>query len=210
MLEEGDVPSPIDLRRMGDARCWADTAMQRRPVRQDVFAAMVHALGLLSQESPKVLELGSGPGFFAAYLLQQTRAARYTGLDFSDAMHALARQRLGDTDDTRARVSFITANFKEPQWHKTLGPYDAIVTLQAVHELRHKRHAPALYQAVAEILRQGGTFLMGDHHAGPGGMSNTALYMTVEEHRDALRQGGFAHVDLLFHEGGLVLFRAQQ
>jgi trans-aconitate methyltransferase len=64
-----DVPSPLEFRDMVDARAWAATAEQR----------------------PGRNELGSGPGFLAERLLRRLPDAHYTALDFSPAMHELAR-----------------------------------------------------------------------------------------------------------------------
>jgi hypothetical protein len=79
--------------------------------------------------------------------------------------------------------------------------------MQAVHELRHKQHATALYRQVGTVLRLGGSFLMCDHYVGEGAMSDRALFMTMEEHEAALRGAEFKNVHLLFQAGGLVLYR---
>jgi predicted methyltransferase len=81
--------------------------------------------------------------------------------------------------------------------------------MQDDHELRHKRHAPRFYQEVHQLLRGGGVFLVCDHFVGKGAMTDTALYMTIDEHEAALRAGGFARVELLLQKGGLVLSRAE-
>ena len=59
-----DVPSPIDLRNMPDARRWADAAMLVRPARHNVFDRIVQELRDLRSQQLSVLELGSGPGFW--------------------------------------------------------------------------------------------------------------------------------------------------
>jgi hypothetical protein len=120
-------------------------------------------------------------------------------------MHLLARERLGVLVD---RVRFVEADFRTSAWTVGLPMFDAIVSVQAVHELRHKKHAPGLYQAIRELLRSGGIFLMCDHFVGHGGMIDTSLYMNVEEHDEALRASGFNRVKMLSQKGGLVLFRA--
>jgi hypothetical protein len=86
---------------------------------------------------------------------------------------------------------------------------DAVVTMQSVHELRHKRHAPALYGQVRSVLHESGVLLVCDHFVGAGGMADAELFMTLEEHESALLAGGFSRIRLLRKDGGLVLFRAQ-
>jgi cyclopropane fatty-acyl-phospholipid synthase-like methyltransferase len=198
--EPEDVPIPIDFRAPADARDWAASAMTRRPYRVEIFQAIAAELAGRQQ----VLELGSGPGFLAEAILKSGWTGSYTALDFSDAMHSLARERLGHL---AAGMEFVTRDFKEPGWAAGLGPYDAVITMQAVHEVRHKRHVPTLYEAVRELLSPGGGFIMCDIFAGEGGKDDTDLFMTPEEHESAL-QRAFTGVRLLLRTGGLVLFRA--
>ncbi|MGQ0528774.1 MAG: class I SAM-dependent methyltransferase [Panacagrimonas sp.] len=199
-----DVPSPIDLRTLADASVWAQQAMAKRPWREDFFA--VFAEHLQRQDARCILELGSGPGFLAQHLLQALPQCDYTLLDFSAAMHALASARLGALS-TRTRQ--VLADFKTPEWSQGLRRFDAVVTMQAVHELRHKRHASALHRAVQSLLNRNGQYLVCDHYVGDDGMKNDVLYMSVIEQQDALRSAGFAEVSILLRKGGLVLHSAR-
>ena len=198
-----DVPSPIDLRLMEDARPWAEAALAKRPVRPEIFDAFAREIGTGRR---RVLELGSGPGFLAGHLLRANPGLRYVALDFSAAMHQLAAERLGER---AAHVSFVERSFREPSWGEGLGPFDVVVTNQAVHELRHKDYAAALHAQVRPLLAPGGVYLVCDHFLGEGGLSNDSLYMTVAGQRDALLRGGFASVDEVMVKGGLALHRAE-
>jgi SAM-dependent methyltransferase len=198
-----DVPSPIDLRLMSDARPWAETALARRPVRPEFFDAFAREIGCADA---RVLELGSGPGFLADHLLRLLPDLRYVALDFSPAMHQLAAERLGER---ALRVTFVERSFREPAWVDGLGPFDVVVTHQAVHELRHKDYATTLHAQVRPLLAAGGRYLVCDHFLGEGGLSNAQLYMTVDEQRDALLRAGFANVEPVLVKGGLALHRAQ-
>jgi SAM-dependent methyltransferase len=205
-----DIPSPIDLREAEDARAWAEAAMRKRPSREEFFRAIVrelHSLDANRNNSSElaVLELGSGPGFLARHILEAFPAIKYCALDFSPAMHELAREDLGELPE---RAEFVEKDFKSSNWMNGLPQFDAVVSMQVVHELRHKRHAPELYRAVRQLLRENGIFLVCDHFVGDGGMTDTALYMTRQEHVAALRIGGFTDVRLILQKGGLVLFRA--
>lgn len=202
-----DVPSPIDLRLMEDARSWAELALSRRPVRTGFFAAFAAAIAEAGVPADaRVLELGSGPGFLGAHLLETLPAVRYVALDFSPAMHELARERLAAH---HARIEFVERSFKEPAWADGLGRFDVVVTHQAIHELRHKRHAEPLHRQVHAALEPGGIYLACDHFVGEGAMTNDQLYMTVGEQQRALERAGFARVDRLLVKGGLVLHRAR-
>ncbi len=202
-----DIPSPIDLRAMQDARAWSDSAMQKRPCREDFFNAFVTELRSLCLNELSILELGSGPGFLAEQILKYLPNATYTMLDFSAAMHNLARRRLGNSPQS---VRFVLANFKEEGWPSSLQPFNAVVTMQAVHELRHKRHALQLHSTVLRLLRQGGVYLVCDHYTSEDAMTNTDLFMTVEEQRATLDNAGFESVQCVLQKGGLVLHRADK
>jgi SAM-dependent methyltransferase len=202
MLE--DVPSPIDLRLPTDARAWEASAMSKRPWRVEFFAVFASALAESPVSVHRVLELGSGPGFLAEHLLRELSDISYVALDFSASMHDLAVKRLGPH---ASRVQFVERSFRDPSWVIGLGHFDAVVTNQAVHELRHKRHASSLHGRVKSILVPGGPYLVCDHFAGVGGMKNEQLYMSVAEQRSALVGAGFTTVQLLL-KGGLVLHYA--
>jgi len=201
-----DVPSPIDLRAMRDAAQWADEVSAKRPCRPKFFEVFARELGALPQGVGTLLELGSGPGFLAQFLLAHITSSRYIALDFSEAMHVLARERLGSAATV---VEFVTRDFREPDWADGLPPASAVVTLQAVHELRHKRRAAAFYSQVASVLKPGGLFLMCDHYCGIGAMANDALYMSEAEHVAALASSGLKGVACIHKEGGMVLYRAE-
>ena len=200
-----DVPSPIDLRQMPDAITWEASALSKRPCRPQFFAVFSAALSALSRPQARVLELGSGPGFLAEHLLQAHPAISYVALDFSPAMHHLAANRLSAFTK---RVAFVERSFRENGWASGLGQFECVLTNQAVHELRHKRHALALHQSVRQALRAGGFYLVCDHFCGPGGQSNDQLYMSVQEQRACLQQAGFARVEALLETGGLILHAA--
>jgi len=200
-----DVPSPIDLRLTDDAREWASSAMSKRPWREQFFQQFINELRALDGAPVRVLELGSGPGFLAQRILEAIPSVEYTMLDFSRAMHDLARERLGPL---MRHVRPIVADFKRESWGKGLGEFDAVVTIQAVHELRHKKHALALHQTVRSLLSTQGRYLVCDHYVGRDGMGNVALYMTVEEQRDCLEAARFGAVTNLLEMRGLVLHRA--
>lgn len=200
-----DVPSPIDLRLISDAREWEATALSKRPSRTEFFAKFAAAIGSAAVPVHHVLELGSGPGFLAEHLLRALPSIAYTALDFSPAMHQLASERLGSFC---SRVEFIERSFRDLGWSIGLGQYECIVTNQAVHELRHKHYAIELHKQTRKLLTIGGMYLVCDHFFGEGGMENDQLYMTVAEQRAVLFSAGFSSVEQLLLKGGMVLHHA--
>ena len=200
-----DVPSPIDLKDPQTAREWAAEALQRRPARPVFFEAHAQALRQRFPGRCRVLELASGPGFLAQHVLNTLPDPQMVLLDNSSAMHELARERLGTL---AARAEFVLRDMGQADALSGLGHIDAVLTHQAVHELRHKRHALGLHQRVRTLLGGRGVYLVCDHFCGPGGQQNDQLYMTVDEQAQALRDAGFAHVQLIHQEQGLVLHAA--
>jgi len=198
-----DVPSPIDLCDSKDAAEWAATAMAKRPWRAGFFAQFAEHVSALSGR--RVLELGSGTGFLAEVILASVPGVDYTLLDFSAAMHDLAIERLGELG---RNARFVRADFRRADWMSGLSRFDAVVTMQAVHELRHKSRAEGLHRQVRALLAPGGVYLVCDHYLGPDGMSNDQLYMTASEQRACIERAGYGDVRELMRQRGLVLHRA--
>src|SRR5262245_64381664 len=102
-------------------------------------------------------------------------------------MQALSRERLA----MFPAASFVRASFKSEEWMARVdGPFDCVLSMQAVHELRHKRHALRLYEQAHNVLAASGRILICDHTPFDESAKNTALYMTEQEHREALENAG--------------------
>ena len=199
-----DVPSPIDFLNADDARAWSEKAMLR-PFREDFFAAFAAQLQQISKPALRVLELGAGPGFLAHYLLARIPALHITLLDYSPAMHALARERL---QEFSWRIAHMERSFREADWSSDLEIYDAVITNQAVHELRHKRHAVTLHRQVCSLLAPGGLYLVADHYCAADAMQNDQLYMNLQEQGRALEEAGYSAEKVLVL-GGRALWRGE-
>src|SRR3989442_10909579 len=99
----------------------------------------------------RVLELGTGTGETALRVRAIHPETSWIGIDASEAMLARARERLPDADLRLARI-------EDPL---PAGPFDLVVSALAVHHLdaNGKRE---LFARVAEVLRDGGAFVLGD------------------------------------------------
>jgi SAM-dependent methyltransferase len=190
---------------MSDAREWEQSAMEKRPYRVELFQAFASEVAAISPPVHRILELGSGPGFLAEHLLHALSEVSCVLLDFSSAMHELAMARLGDI---RSRAEFVERSFREPDWGRGLGKFRCVVSNQAVHELRYKRHAAALHSQVRALLESGGSYLVCDHFVGEGGVMNEQLFMTVAEQRQAFLDAGFDSIKQVMLKGSLVLHHA--
>ena len=113
--ENDDVPTSVNFLEPAHAREWTHDAPKKRPSRSRFFACCGNALAALGE--PRVLELGSGPGHLARAIVEQSPTQRYVALDFSDAMHALARDHLGAL---ASLITFVTRNFRDPAWQQSV------------------------------------------------------------------------------------------
>lgn len=184
MVSDADIPTPIDLRDRTVAAAWAAAADVKRPWRAELRAH----IGQLCGDARRVLELGAGPGQLAEAILETGAIERYTLLDFSPPMLDMSRTRLG-----RAPVDYLERDFTRAEWSAGLAGYDAVVAMQSVHELRHKRHAAGLYARVREVLRPGGRLIVCDHEPAACDRSR-ALYATIEEQHAAFADAGFTDI----------------
>jgi hypothetical protein len=128
-------------------------------------------------------------------------------LDFSEPMLAMSRTPLA----AFPTASFALASFKSEDWtSRVAGRFDCVLAMQAVHELRNKRHAPRLYEQIYQILTVPGSIMICDHSPFDHSRSSTALYMTEQEQREAFLESGFTNVRTELSVNGLVLYTAER
>jgi len=186
---------------------WAKVADQKRPWRSQIRDHIAGIVATLPQRA-RVLELGSGPGFLAHRVLDRCPSIEgYTLLDFSEHMLGLSRGRLA----AFPTATFVLASFKSENWnHHVEGPFDCVLAMQSVHELRHKRRATRLYEQVYQVLSVPGLFAICDHLPFDDSPTSTALYMTEREQHQALATAGFSNVHMELSMNGLVLYAGER
>jgi SAM-dependent methyltransferase len=198
--DDDDMPIRVDFRDPATARTWIEDTRIKRPYRPRFFAAFCAALA--SRPKLRILELGSGPGQLAREILVHCDVHTYVALDFSPAMHEIAAEHLGEL---ASRLTFVTRDFREPAWTDDLGPFDAIVTLQAAHETRHKRHLVPLLERARTVVGPGGVLLYADHYLTPE-TKLPALAPARADQSRALERAGFVDVQLRYEEGNMALW----
>ncbi|MFJ8632630.1 class I SAM-dependent methyltransferase [Streptomyces sp. NPDC093568] len=130
------------------------------PDREERFRIMLDMVEALVGPAPRVLDLACGTGSITARLFARFPDATSTGVDLDPALLAIAEGTFANDE----RVSFVTADLKDPHWPAKLphDSYDAVLTATALHWL-HREPLAALYGQVAELVRDGGVFLNADH-----------------------------------------------
>ena len=194
---------PHDYFNRDYVREWAHSANSKRPFRVRFFDAFADELNRLSR--PRILDLGAGPGFLAEHILTRCDVDSYHLFDFSPHMLELARARLARFDE---RLSLHQGSFLEAQWWDSLpAPFDAVVSIQAVHELRNTSRIPQLYRELGSLLTQNGLALIADEVASEG--DGTGPFHTVDGHFSALMDAGFEEIRQVLAAGDLAMFSAR-
>ena len=206
-LQRNDVPYGNDWDSAEEVAAWAGEADRIRPWRARIRDHIARRVAQL-RPGARVLELGAGPGFLAHHVLQSCpNLAGYALLDFSEPMLALSRERLARFP----AASFVLASFKSEDWvSRVAGPFDCVLSMQAVHELRHKRHALRLYEQVWQVLAVPGRILICDHTPFDDSPTSAALYMTPREQQEALAEAGFSGVQVELTIDSLVLYAGER
>lgn len=155
-----------------------------------------------------IAELGSGPGHLAKEVLDHCpQVVRYTAIDFSPAMHDLAKTHLGKHESA---VNFAIRDFKSCDWAADLRHVDVMLTLQAAHEVRHKTRLPRLLMQMHSALTVGGILLFCDHYAQVGSAKNPELFPEYQEQKPLLAAAGFVEIRELLNEGGMALIQCRK
>ncbi|NUK03636.1 class I SAM-dependent methyltransferase [Streptomyces lunaelactis] len=130
------------------------------PDREERFRVMLDMVGALVGPEPRVLDLACGTGSITDRLLTRFPKATSTGVDLDPALLTIAE---GYFDGDR-RVTFVTADLKDPEWVRKLPDeqYDAVLTATALHWL-HSEPLATLYGQLAGVVREGGVFMNADH-----------------------------------------------
>jgi SAM-dependent methyltransferase len=204
-----EVPSDHDFFDPAYVKHWTESISRYRPERNRLFEVFAAEAARIKKGSLSVFELGCGPGFLAEALLKNCEIARYTLVDFSPQMLELSCSRLKKFDE---RTLFTQADFKKANWTEAVpAGFDLIVSLQAVHELRHASRIPNLYVQLHSLLLPGRTILI-CHHVNSSLRSGqrAAHFMTVEEHLSTFKKVGFINAREICPAADLSLMAAEK
>lgn len=129
--------------------------------REERFALLARTVRDVAGPSPRVVDLGCGPGSLMEAVLEALPQAEVWGIDFDPAALLLARARLARYGQQRAHVAL--ADLRSPTWMNGLpGQVDAVISATALHWLKPGPLA-TLYGQIAALVRPGCVFLNADH-----------------------------------------------
>ena len=182
---------------------WANVANSKRPFRLELFNAIVSELAVL--RNPRVLDVGSGPGFLAERVLGACDVDSYHLFDFSPHMLEISRARLTEFG---SRAVFHQGSFLDDDWWQSLpAPFEVIVSMQAIHEVRDSGRIPRLYAELRMLLRERGVILIADE-VNEGDKREQHL-LSLDQHETVFLTAGFKKFRILCATGDLVLFEAR-
>jgi len=148
----------------------------------------------------RVLDIGAGYGAFAAVVLDRFPNASAVGLDISEPMMAVGRERMARFGD---RFSYHAGDIAGGELPVDLpGPFDATVASASILHLTSEAKQ-RLYAEVFRILNPGGCFFNVDH-VGPANEEMQAWYRERRE-RERQRRGDHLepppnpHALMLYH-----------
>ncbi|MEU4389879.1 class I SAM-dependent methyltransferase [Kribbella sp. NPDC023855] len=124
------------------------------PDREHSLRLILDIVERLAGPTPRLLDLGCGPGSLLGRARHRFPTADLTGVDLDPFLLELARQAHPDS------ATYIQANYCEKGWLKE-GTFDAITSVSAIHYLSPSQLGPLL-ATLASHLRPGGVLVIAD------------------------------------------------
>lgn len=178
------------------AEDWA-SRFRPTPPRMELFRHITEKLASHPLPFRRVVELGVGPGYLAAYVLERIPDITYEGLDFSAPMRAMAAERLASH---RSRIRLAHADLLADWTSAVRERPGAAVSTWSLHDLGSEDAIAKVYREARELLPVGGLLLNGDFVK----PEETAFEyepgrITVGRHLELLRAAGFRRADCLVY-----------
>jgi trans-aconitate methyltransferase len=190
-----------DLRTLEDVSAWIVSLQTRWPERTEVIRHISDQLRALPFPAPHVMELGLGPGVLAERLLRDMPQLSYTGIDSSELLLTFAQTQLAPFGN---RASLIRADLNGEEWLAQLpSEIQAIVSLQALHDLGDESHINRIYGLAKTYLVPGGLLLnadliVPDNQAAPEHPGR----LSIARHLELLQKHGYERVACTLERGG--------
>ena len=120
------------------------------PHYDEMLTQLVEILPFSPTDEISVIDLGCGTGTIGQKILKKYPKAKLTCIDFSEAMLAMAKQKIGEN------AIYQQADFHQFDFSQ---PYHAIVSSLALHHLKTNQDKQNFYHKIYQALLPGGVYL---------------------------------------------------
>jgi tRNA (cmo5U34)-methyltransferase len=172
---------------------WAEKQDPKEVDRQEPFRLMADTIPFDRKSPIKILDLGAGYGALTLFLLSYLPNATAICQDGSDEMITLGRTRM---EGLTGRFDYVRCDFSRSGWSKlVLGPFDAVVSSLAIHNVRAPMIIRGIYQEIFPLVKPCGCFLNFDR-----------IHPPLEDQIEWLREAGFQDVKCFWKDERRALF----
>jgi len=172
---------------------WEKRQSRQEALRSRQFQLVADQLPFARNDAFTFLDVGSGYGALSRFLLEHFTNAIAVCHDGSEAMAKLGQQRMADLE---GRFRYVVADFSKHGWSRaTGGEFDAVVSCNAIHNVRAGETIEAIYTEVFALVKPGGRFLNLDRGSA-----------SVEDQLAWFRSAGFSAVKCHEKGSGLSLY----
>lgn len=138
---------------------WAERQNSNAPHRNQAFELVAETIPYSKTAPIKILDIGAGYGGLTQFLLEHFPKASAICQDGSKEMADLGKAQM---KNLKGRFSYVISDLREPRWSrklKTKGPFDAVVSSIAIHNVRDPEIIHRIYKDIFTLVKSGGCFL---------------------------------------------------
>jgi ubiquinone/menaquinone biosynthesis C-methylase UbiE len=136
---------------------WAAGQDPKEKDREAAFHVLADTIPFDGDEPIRILDLGAGYGALTQFILNRFPHATAVCQDGSHEMAQLGAERMRELS---GRFSYVLCDFAQKGWqHKLEGPFEAVVSSIAIHNVRDPKLIEAIYHDVYRLVKPGGCFL---------------------------------------------------
>src|SRR5262249_38584677 len=140
-----------DWRSRENVSQWATGQDQREADRWKILRLIAKTLPYDREASISILDIGAGYGALTQFLLKHFSNATAVCQDGSEEMAKLGRKRM---QDLKGRVKYVLCDFSKPGWSRKIkGPFEAVVSSIAIHNVRSPEMISAIYRETFPCVR---------------------------------------------------------
>ncbi|HEY7218465.1 MAG TPA: methyltransferase domain-containing protein [Candidatus Binatia bacterium] len=172
---------------------WAKGQDPKEKDRQEPFRVLADTIPFDKKQAIRILDLGAGYGALTQFLLGRFSNATAVCQDGSKEMAKLGAERL---KKAAGRFEYVLCDFAKEGWsQKITGPFEAVVSSIAIHNVREPKIIQRIYEESYPLVKAGGCFLNFDRPRPPW-----------EDQLKWLRGAGFAGVKIFWQGESRAVF----